>query len=362
MRNLRNFMFECTVQHSKEVIAKCASFQSDVDIYNMLSRFTLDCFTAIAFGQSVNSTSSYPKEHPFAEAFDGMISCVTARHIVPPWIWKAMRAMPFKVGNEGAIKRNMRVINAFADEVLDSRQHALQRITDESGVKYNDIISLYSTHDPSLSREQLKHIAMNMIIAGRDTTRLILSWCFYEMCQRPEIKAKVFAEIDEYAERNGAEMSYEDIGQSLRYTECVLLETLRLHPVVPFLARHCVKDTKLPTGHVIREGNEVMIHSFAYGRNPNIWREPLRFDPGRYCVQGKDPVNVHSVYEYPFFNVNPRLCLGRRLALMESKVFLFYFCRHFDFEMVDPEQDVRIKTGIVLNMVDGLRLRLKSRV
>ena len=135
-----------------------------------------------------------------------------------------MRALPFDIGNEGAIKRSMRIINAFAAQVLDSRQHALQRITDEAGVKYNDIISLYSKHDPSLSREQLKHIAMNMIIAGRDTTRLILSWCLYQMCKRPEMRAKVFAEIDEYAERNGEEMSYQQVGQSLRWTECVLLE------------------------------------------------------------------------------------------------------------------------------------------
>ena len=46
---------------------------------------------------------------------------------------------------------------------------------------------------------------------------------------------------------------------------------------------------------------------------------------------------------------------------MESKVFLFHFCRAYDFEMSDPTQRIRIKTGIVLNMVDGLRLKLTKR-
>ena len=72
-------------------------------------------------------------------------------------------------------------------------------------------------------------------------------------------------------------------------------------------------------------------------------------------------MNVFSVYEYPFFNINPRLCLGRKLALMEAKVFMFYFCRKYDFEMADPNQEIKIETGIVLNMVEGLRLRLKKR-
>ena len=70
---------------------------------------------------------------------------------------------------------------------------------------------------------------------------------------------------------------------------------------------------------------------------------------------------VFDVYKYPFFNINPRLCLGRKLALMESKVFLFYFCRQFDFEMSDPNQCMKIKTGLVLNMVDGPRLKLTQR-
>ena len=50
----------------------------------MLARFTLDCFTAIAFGKSVESIEMYPETHPFAEAFDNLISAIAYRHITPP--------------------------------------------------------------------------------------------------------------------------------------------------------------------------------------------------------------------------------------------------------------------------------------
>eukprot|EP01084_Bolivina_argentea_P124350 220355_1 len=46
MRNLKDYMFECTVDHTKRVINKINSndeFLNDIDIYNMLGRFTLDC-------------------------------------------------------------------------------------------------------------------------------------------------------------------------------------------------------------------------------------------------------------------------------------------------------------------------------
>ena len=269
--------------------------------------------------------------------------------------------LPFEFGNEGAIKRDIRIINEFSDQVLDSRQNAISNITDETGDKYNDIISLFHKHDPTLTRQQLKDIAMNMILAGRDTTRLLLSWCFYELCQRPEIKAKVYKEIDEFTEQHETnEMDYDKINQSLLYTESTLLETLRLNPVVPHLIRTAMKDVKLPNGNIIREGDTTTIPTYIYGRNPKIYPNPLTFDPNRFYNKGKDPVNVFSVYKYPFFNINPRLCLGRKLALMESKIFLFYFCKQFDFQII-PNQTIKIKTGIVLNMVNGLRLKLTKR-
>ena len=265
-------------------------------------------------------------------------------------------------GNEGKIVRDIRIINDFANQVLESRQKSISSITDESGDKYNDIISLFYKHDKTLTKDQLKYIAMNMIIAGRDTTRLILSWFLYEMCHRPNIKKKIYEEIDNFiVENENNEMDYESIGQSLMYTESTLLETLRLNPVVPFLIRTAQKDVKLPNGNIIREGNEVVIPTYIFGRNPKIWKDPLKFDPNRFYGKDKDPVNVYSVYQYPFFNINPRLCLGRKLALMESKVFLFYFCQQYQFEMADPNQEIKIKTGIVLNMTQGLRLKLKRR-
>merc|ERR1712228_1075266 len=174
------------------------------------------------------------------------------------------------------------------------------------------------------------------------------------MGKRPDIKQNVYNEIDEFIKTNKCkEIGYDQIGQALKYTESTLLETLRMNPVVPWLVRHAMEDVQLPNGNIIREGNEVIVP-------PNIYDDPLKFDPNRYYNKGKEPIMTHDVYKYPFFNINPRLCLGRKLALMESKVFLFYFCQQYDFEMI-PNQNIKIKTGLVLNMVDGLRLKLTKR-
>merc|ERR1712062_613063 len=106
-------------------------------------------------------------------------------------------------------------------------------------------------------------------------------------------------------------------------------------------------------------GDEVIIPTYAFARNPNTYQCPLHFNPNRFfdklsATNKTSPINVFDEYQYPFFNINPRLCLGRKLALMEAKVFMFYFCRQYQFEMVNPKQEIKIETGIVLNMVEGL--------
>lgn len=183
------------------------------------------------------------------------------------------------------------------------------------------------------------------------------------MCQHKEIRDEVYAEIDQYDEKD---MTYDDINNSLFYTECVLLESLRMHPVVPFLVRICNQDVVLPDDKktVIRRGDEVIIPTYAFGRNPNTYQCPLHFNPNRFydkLEKNMAPINVFDVYQFPFFNINPRLCLGRKLALMESKVFVFKFFKKYKFEMADANQEIKIKTGIVLNMEEGLRLKLTKR-
>eukprot|EP01084_Bolivina_argentea_P093383 167953_1 len=367
MRNLKQNMFDCTVQYTDKVLNKIEEQDmNDINIYDLLSRFTLDCFTAIAFGKSVNSLECFPEKHPFAEGFDGLMASMILRHFIPYWIWKTSRFInkysPIKFGNEGKIFKDVEAINAFSDSVLDARTQkkdkGAKQILDENGSGYDDIISLFiKSSDKQLSKDQLKFIAMNMIIAGRDTTRLLLSWFLYEMCKRPEIKKRIYNEIDAF---NG-DVGYSDVQKGFLYLECTLLEALRYHPVVPFLIRQAKEDVELPNGNIVRQGDEVIIPTYAYGRNPKIYDDPMTFDPNRFYNKGVLPINVKSVYEYPFFNINPRLCMGRQLAIMEAKVFVFNFFKRYEFEMSDVNQEIRPKTGIVLNMVDGLRLKIQLR-
>ena len=44
---------------------------------------------------------------------------------------------------------------------------------------------------------QLRDDLMTMLIAGHETTAAVLTWTFYELCQQPELMARVQKEVDD---------------------------------------------------------------------------------------------------------------------------------------------------------------------
>lgn len=60
----------------------------------------------------------------------------------------------------------------------------------------------------------------------------------------PEVQDKLFAEINEVFPDAEFEVTLDDIPK-LTYTDMVMKETLRIFPVVPFIAREVTADMKI---------------------------------------------------------------------------------------------------------------------
>ena len=269
------FMYNTSIRNALSVMKKLKELVSEpeIDINDILGRYTLDTFCEIAFGTNIKSIEVYPKTHEFSVAFDNLVHLIDARY--GDMFWKLKEAL--NIGGERLIKRDSKVIMDFANglflsmllntlhetaftEILDKRGEQENKLTDECGDKF-DLISLFLQQDKNLSREELKDIALNFIIAGRDTTRLLLSWCLYELALdgNEDVKKRVYEEIDSFEN----EPSYNDFQTGFRYLEGALCETLRFHPSVPVIGRWCSKDIVLPikdqngNNYVIRRGDDI---------------------------------------------------------------------------------------------------------
>ena len=195
---------------------------------------------------------------------------------------------------------------------------------------------------------------------------MLMTWLIVELCKKEneETKRKVIAEIDEFADQHPNGPEYSDILKGFRYLEGALCETLRLNPSVPCLGRVALKDIELPIqdengkNFVVRKGDDLLSVTYVSARTPRIWGDDcLELKPERWAEKG---INSHDQFKFPHFFVGKRLCLGKQFAITESKTFMYYFLKNFDFERVD-DKPLELASGVILNFKGAFNVRVSVR-
>lgn len=132
---------------------------------------------------------------------------------------------------------------------------------------------------------------------------------------------------------------------------------LRLHPPVPKQLKMAVADDVLPDGTKVTAGTAIVYSAYAMGRDPNNFEDPLTLNPERWLNSDKQAI---SNFKNVVFNAGPRLCLGKPLAYMESKLVVAMLLCLFDFELAAPCDDSYTNT-LVLPMKNGISVKVKHR-
>ena len=161
----------------------------------------------------------------------------------------------------------------------------------------------------------------------------------------------------EYNDNDINNIEYNDkFVNGYKYLTACLLETLRYHPSVPFLSRFAVKDVDVKFNgntYTIKKGSGVTVQCYAYSRMKHIYGDDADiFNPMRFYEKG---INTYTVYQYPYFNVNPRLCLGRNVAIVQAKIVAILILRNFVIKPV-PNQRVVSLFSPIYSMKYGFRI------
>jgi cytochrome P450 len=132
-------------------------------------------------------------------------------------------------------------MHKFADEIIQEAIDDLRTGKQNPNGRYVFLHALLSqTQDPYALRSEL----LNILLAGRDTTAGLLSNTWHVLSKRPDVWAKLKAEVDELG---GEKPDYTTI-KEMKYLKWTLNESLRLMPVVPGNSREAMCDTILPLG------------------------------------------------------------------------------------------------------------------
>ena len=295
----------------------------EVDLQVLFFRLTLDSACEFLFGESVDSQinnlsedasvtstkAAIRDEKVFAKAFDTSQRCLASRARLLDHHWLL---------NTSEFRRSNKDVHAFIDYFVglalnkELKEKELEKGNISSGKdRYVFLDALVArTRDPIELRSQ----ALNILLAGRDTTASFLGWLFYVLVRNPEHLNKLrTAIIDSFGTYNNpTEITYVSL-KNCQYLQHCLNETLRLYSVVPVNSRMAVRNTTIPCGGgpdgmskvFVRKGELVDYSVQIMHRDKQFWGPDAdEFKPERWV--GRKPG-----WEYLPFNGGPRICLGR---------------------------------------------------
>lgn len=145
----------------------------------------------------------------------------------------------------------------------------------------------------------------------------------------------------------------------MKYLERVIMESLRLFPPVPIIARKLNEDVQLASEkYVLPAGCTVVIATFKIHRREDIYPNPEKFDPDNFL-----PERTQDRHYYSFipFSAGPRSCVGRKYAMIKLKVLLSTILRKYHIMSKLTQDDFKLQADIILKRTDGFRIEIEPR-
>lgn len=323
-----------------------------VDIQTLFFNLTIDTATEFLFGESVDilggGNPRIANALEFGQAFNSAQYALAFRLSAQEY---------YRFFDSSDLRRNCQICKSFTDSYVKlaiDRYHADKETKNQAG-SYIFLDELTKeTRDPEILRNQ----ALNILLAGRDTTASLLSFIFKELSLHPEVYSHLRQEIIEYFgnHTNTDSITFESLKRCV-YLRHVINETLRMYPTVPSNFRTAKHDTTLPVGGgpdgqspIFIPKNSYVIYSvFSMHRHPKIWGPDANvWDPSRW--ERRIPGEHHSWTFLPF-NGGPRICLGQQFALTETSYTVVRLLQTFEHLKIKPglfEGEEKVKTALTM--------------
>ncbi|CAL5387852.1 unnamed protein product [Camellia sinensis] len=269
-------------------------------------------------------------------------------------------------GYRGKMKRSAREV----DDVLGSwvEEHRQKRVAgsiDEGERDFIDVL-ISAMEESQLSHGHdtdtvIKATCLSMILGGNDTTGVALTWAISLLLNNRHVLKKAQDELHIHVGKN-RQVDESDI-KNLVYLQAIVKETLRLYPTLPLsVPREAMEDCTVAGFH-IPAGTRLLVNLWKLHRDPNIWSNPLDFQPERFLVDQIDlDVKGHH-FEFIPFGSGRRICPGISFALQVMHLTLARLLHGFELGRVsDLEVNMTESPGMTAPKATPVEARLTPRL
>eukprot|EP00794_Sanderia_malayensis_P012110 gene12110-13361_t len=254
----------------------------------------------------------------------------------------------------------VKILHNFTLEVIKerikSRNVKEQPSKPKKRLSFLDIL-LHNYENAEIDMNGIREEVDTFMFEGHDTTAAGIFWTIYLLGRHPDALKKVQEEVDRVWNGKG-EKTLLDLSKEFEYLTCVIKESLRMYPSVPLYARAVNEDIDLGKGLVLPSGSTFGIATFMVHRHPDFWDDPDDFKPERFL---KENTTKRHPFAYIPFSAGPRNCIGQKFALLEEKIVLASFLRHFNVTSFQHPDDLQLSAEIILRTQSGLEVEISNR-
>uniref|UniRef100_A0A182W5Z8 Uncharacterized protein n=1 Tax=Anopheles minimus TaxID=112268 RepID=A0A182W5Z8_9DIPT len=231
-------------------------------------------------------------------------------------------------------------------------------VGEKKRLAFLDLLLESAENGALISDEEIKNQVDTIMFEGHDTTAAGSSFFLSMMGVHQHIQDKVIQELDDIFGDSDRPATFQDTLE-MKYLERCLMETLRMYPPVPIIARSLKQDLKLASSDlVVPAGATITVATFKLHRLESIYPNPHVFDPDNFLPEKQ--ANRHY-YAFVPFSAGPRSCVGRKYAMLKLKIILSTILRNFRVHSDLKEEDFKLQADIILKREEGFQIRLEPR-
>jgi len=169
--------------------------------------------------------------------------------------------------------------------------------------------------------------AMQILVAGHETSSNAFTWLMLLLDANPEARATV---ATEFADLPHSRLPvFSDLAKLPR-TKAIVEESLRLWPPFWMVDRLALADDEI-AGVPIRRGTTVILFLYGLHRDPALWPAAESFCADRF----DDGLWQHRDFLHLPFGGGPRRCIGVNYAKLQIITLLYRFLDRFSIEFVE---------------------------
>ena len=309
----------------------------DMEFFRWAFESVTDLLFDKRFGTLTNNPS--PQAIDFITSLGNFLKYFVRSSFLPRAVLKYHKPKSYKETEINYLK-----LYSHAEKLIKEKLQELhsQQALGESDFQENDtqefIPYLLSTKE--INEKDLEASIVDTFFAGVDTTSNTMGWILYELSRNQESQNKLHEEVDSVLNKDRA-IDTKSLEQ-MPYLKAVIKETLRLYPVA-IVTNRVIPNPVVLSGYEVPAGMTVNMMHYAMGRMDRYFTEPSKFKPERW-LRDNMKSNVSSFASIPF-GFGTRMCIGRRLALLEMQLLLSRLIHRFKLEYPDGECVERVMRG-----------------